>query len=81
MFAHLSNTYPWRLSELAKQALRPGGHLSGAVHSELTRLIDYAEKAFNERNVLRDPWPAPEPASEIRPRSGGLGRLPRLLLR
>jgi hypothetical protein len=54
VFAHLASTYRWPISEPAKLALAPDGHISQAAQRELVRMIDRAEKSFNARNAQRD---------------------------
>lgn len=54
VFEHLASTYPWPLSEPAKEALGPGGDLSDAAQRELVAMIDRAEKAFRNRNSQKD---------------------------
>ena len=54
VFEHLASTYPWPLSESAKDALSPRSDLSDAAKHELVAMINRAEKALCDRNSQKD---------------------------
>lgn len=54
VFEHLARTHPWRLSEMAKDALNCNATVPAVVQRELNRMIDRAEKVLRERDASHD---------------------------